>query len=112
MAMTKEEIEIEHLKQVVFRLQCEIRNLKEDLEMANTNRFSDGILSCIAILHVFDHKTIAVEIAKSSFGHEYIKSLKECARRSGSKCDYNAVRWLAAKQDEKTKLTNNSEEHY
>lgn len=99
MIMDKAEIEIDHLRQVVFSLQRDIKNLKEEIDLIHGNRFSDGIMASITLMHSFDTHTMAVELARASLGKDYLQQLHECAFRSGSKCDRDSVKWLAAKED-------------
>lgn len=78
-------------RQVVYSLQCDKKDLQEDVAAAEERGFYGAVLSCLQILCVHDSHTQAMEIVRAVGG---IRGVEAHASRSGSDVDADTVRWL------------------
>jgi hypothetical protein len=78
-------------KQVIFSLESEKKELREELDQARDSSFYTGMLVCLQVLHQHDTHVQATEIVNAAGG---IQKFEYHAKRSGSGVDADVIRWL------------------
>ncbi len=82
-------------KQVVYSLECDKKDLQDELKTAKDEWFIRGVLVCLQVLHQFDSHVQATEIVEAAGG---IEQLEIRAKISGTEVDMDTVRWLKTGQ--------------
>jgi hypothetical protein len=82
-------------QQVVYSLECDKKELQEELAKARDDSFYSGLLVALQVLHRFDSHVQAMEIVNSAGG---IKTIQVHAKNSGTEVDKDTMRWLKTGQ--------------
>ena len=82
-------------KQVVYSLECDKKQLQEELVAERDDGFYAGVLVSLQVLCAHDSHVQAMDIVGSCGG---IKKIEPYAKNSGSEVDLETIKWLKTGQ--------------